>query len=340
MKKRVKHTVLLLLLGMFAAMAVFPAEAKAVSFTAADFVTLSNMNQYEQADAVDSRQVISTGTKDIKTYYLQLNLKQDSWVYFTGSYSFNNHDGAGTDVAIYSNSALTNKKGEFGWGYWRYNHEFADFFNAGTYYVSVSTNQENFEDFIGNVNIMAVAVPVSNIFNVTTKPAANKTSVTVSFNNVLGQYLDYVEYQKGAVGLSNVYDSAYWQNRIYKPDLWSGNEKAVILKPSGETYSFKATANAKYTIMIQTTVGEKRYSKTISVTGIDKTKPVVKGVKNKKTYKKAVKITFSDKGSGIKKATLNGKKIKSGKKVKKKGSYTLKVWDKAGNLKTIKFKLK
>lgn len=73
---------------------------------------------------------------------------------------------------------------------------------------------------------------------------------------------------------------------------------------------------------------------------IDKIKPTVKGVKNKKTYKKSVTIKFSDKQSGIKKAILNGKKIKSGKKVKKNGKYTLKVYDKAGNCATIKFTVK
>lgn len=91
--------------------------------------------------------------------------------------------------------------------------------------------------------------------------------------------------------------------------------------------------------MIETTDG-KRYSKIISVSGLDKTKPVVKGVKNKKTYMKLVKITFSDKESGINKATLNGKKIKNGKKVTKKGSYTLKVYDKAGNVNKMTFKVK
>jgi hypothetical protein len=77
----------------------------------------------------------------------------------------------------------------------------------------------------------------------------------------------------------------------------------------------------------------------VTVSGLDNKKPVIKGVKAGKKYKKAVKITFSDKGSGIKKATLNGKKIKSGKTVKKKGSYTLKVTDKAGNISKVKFKI-
>ena len=73
---------------------------------------------------------------------------------------------------------------------------------------------------------------------------------------------------------------------------------------------------------------------------IDMTKPAVKGVKNGNTYKKNRTVKFSDKGSGIKKATLNNKKINSGKKIAKKGNYTLSVVDKAGNKKTVKFKIK
>lgn len=72
---------------------------------------------------------------------------------------------------------------------------------------------------------------------------------------------------------------------------------------------------------------------------IDTVKPTIKGAANGRTYKTTRTITFSDKGSGIQKATLNGKGIKSGTKITKKGSYTLSVTDKAGNVKTIKFKI-
>lgn len=73
---------------------------------------------------------------------------------------------------------------------------------------------------------------------------------------------------------------------------------------------------------------------------IDKTKPVVTGAKNGKSYKTARTIHFSDKGSGIKKALLNGKAVKTGKKISKKGTYTLDVTDYAGNRKAITFKIK
>lgn len=73
---------------------------------------------------------------------------------------------------------------------------------------------------------------------------------------------------------------------------------------------------------------------------IDMTKPAVSGVKNGKTYKTTRTVRFSDKGSGIKTASLNGRTIKTGKKVSKKGTYTLTVTDKAGNQKTVKFTIK
>lgn len=101
------------------------------------------------------------------------------------------------------------------------------------------------------------------------------------------------------------------------------------------TNRFSTDQDGKYKIMVQSATG---LTKKVTFC-IDKQKPTT-NVKHKKTYKNAVKITFKDKISGIKKATLNGKKIKSGKKVKKNGKYTLKIYDKAGNVKTVKFTIK
>lgn len=71
----------------------------------------------------------------------------------------------------------------------------------------------------------------------------------------------------------------------------------------------------------------------------DTKKPTVSGVKNGKTYKKSVKITYKD-ASGIKSAKINGKRFKSGKIVSKNGSYTVTVTDKAGNTRTVRFKIR
>lgn len=130
-------------------------------------------------------------------------------------------------------------------------------------------------------------------------------------------------------------------NKAYKKDVEvkvSSDVAISSFKVNGVdqmTNSYYAMKNGKYQIDIETVTGKKK-----SITFcIDRKKPTT-NIKNKKTYKKAVKIKLKDNISGIKKATLNGKKIKSGKKVKKNGDYTLKIYDKAGNVKTVKFTIK
>lgn len=91
----------------------------------------------------------------------------------------------------------------------------------------------------------------------------------------------------------------------------------------------------KHTLSATLTNGN---AKTVKVT-YDKTKPTV-NVKAGKTYKKGVKVIYSDKVAGVKSATLNGKTLKSGKKITKKGSYKVVVTDKAGNAKSVKFKVR
>jgi len=100
-------------------------------------------------------------------------------------------------------------------------------------------------------------------------------------------------------------------------------------------YQYTVEKDGKYTLVAKDFAGN---TVTRSFT-IDTKAPTVKGVANYATYKKAKKITFSDK-NGIKSATLNGKKVKSGVTVKKSGKYVLKVTDKAGNKKTVRFSIK
>lgn len=88
---------------------------------------------------------------------------------------------------------------------------------------------------------------------------------------------------------------------------------------------------------------DKAGNSTTATYTVDTTAPSIKGVKVNKTYKKAVTVKFYDK-YGIKKATVNNKKVsakqlKKGYKCSKKGNYTVKVWDNAGNSKTVKFKI-
>lgn len=212
-----------------------------------------------------------------------------------------------------------------------------DFFNKGTYYLTVRTSHENYQTaYEGNINITAAAIPVSKVFAVQQKVSKNKNYVTVTIPNTLQEYVKSVQYCKGSVGIASVNDKKIWKYSL-AGDFYGGRQDTKVLTSSGSTYTFKAVKNGTYTILID---GNGRYSKTIKVTGIDNVKPKVTGVKNKKTYKKTVKIKFSDKGSGIKSAKLNGKKIKSGKKVSKAGKYKLVVIDKAGNKTTITFTMK
>lgn len=298
---------------------------------------LSDASQLESVSAAYTKELILGEPVDL---YFKFTLSEDSWVIFKGNHSLYNHDGVASHVTIYSDSAFSNKKMEYGWGYWEYDNEATAFLTKGTYYGMIHNTHENYQaDFKGNVNVVAGAIPISKVFEVQQKADKNKKSVTVVWSNVLGSYCSDAQYREGEVSLANVNDQKYWKWK-YSFGYTGGDDKVQVLDADGNNnYSFKATKNTSFTIMLQDTE-ENRYSKVIKVTGIDTTKPKVTGVKNGKTYKKAVTIKFSDKQSGIKSATLNNKKIKSGKKVSKAGSYTLVVKDKAGNTTKIKFKIK
>ena len=97
------------------------------------------------------------------------------------------------------------------------------------------------------------------------------------------------------------------------------------------------TKEGKYTLKVVDNLG----NETIKTFIIDKKSPTIKGVTNKKKYRKAVTIKVSDK-YGIKSVKLNKKTLKLSKtyKIKKKGTYTLVVTDKAGNSKKVKFSIK
>lgn len=101
------------------------------------------------------------------------------------------------------------------------------------------------------------------------------------------------------------------------------------------SYYFRRLKEGKHTLAATDKLGN-QYSVTFR---IDKTAPKVTGVKKNKLYKKTVTIKVTDK-NGVKSITLNGKNIKTGKKVSKKGNYTLVAKDVAGNKTTVKFKIK
>ncbi len=274
------------------------------------------------------------------TFYFCFTLDTDAWVYFSGNYSLYSHDGAGTHVDIYSDSAMSTRTGSYGWGYWEHDHEFTGFLGAGTYYAEAVTKQENYQgDFTGNVNITAAAIPAEELFDFDVKVSSDWKSANVSFEDALGSFAKNVQFRKGNVSIKNVYGRKYWKRRLMDDYYSSEPEKAVLLSAGNGRYAFQAAANGCYTVMAEDISGS-RYSSVVKVSGIDDRKPAVSGVKNGKTYKKAVRIRFSDSQSGIKKAELNGKTISSGKKVSAAGAYRLAVYDKAGNVKVIRFYIK
>lgn len=115
----------------------------------------------------------------------------------------------------------------------------------------------------------------------------------------------------------------------------SKKSKAKVSKFGSGTVVYRASKQGTYTIKVTYKNGK---SETIKFT-IDKKKPTV-NVKSGKKYKKGKKVIVKDSLSGIKKVTLNGKKCKTKFKLKKKGKNTICVWDKAGNKRTIKVKVK
>ena len=158
------------------------------------------------------------------------------------------------------------------------------------------------------------------------------------------------------------------KKKSYDKRFWAIFNNKVSIAPSikgiskGTTYLKKATTIYPSTIVTSFTVNNVEqyidtykidkdgiyYIKMININGkktaktliYDKTSPVVTGITNGATYKKNVRIKFYDKTSGIKSAKLNNVSIKSNKLITKKGTYTLKVTDYAGNIKTVKFTIK
>ncbi|WP_197031461.1 Ig-like domain-containing protein [Bacillus sp. UNC438CL73TsuS30] len=87
-------------------------------------------------------------------------------------------------------------------------------------------------------------------------------------------------------------------------------------------------AEGSYTVVVTDAAGNKT---TVKFT-IDKTAPVVSGVKNNVLYNKSVKISFNERA-----ALLDGKSVTSGIVVSKEGKHILVVKDAAGNKTTVTF---
>ena len=168
-----------------------------------------------------------------------------------------------------------------------------------------------------------------------------KKKVTWNLNSYKKGLLLYADCNKKApITISGVKNNnTYKKNVVIKFSSKDGIKSAYLNKKKIKSGN-KVTKDGKYTLTITSKTGLTRKVKFV----VDKTKPSIKGVKNKNTYKKTVTLKFADKTSGLKSVKVNKKKItakkyKSGYKIKKNGKYTVSVVDKAGNTKTISFRI-
>lgn len=139
--------------------------------------------------------------------------------------------------------------------------------------------------------------------------------------------------KKSKVSLSGVKNKGYLTKSKTIKVVTKENIKSITVngkKIKGK--SIKVTKEGKYNIVVKTNIGTTKFSFTY-----DKTKPTA-NIKAK-TYTKPVKIKVKDKLSGVKSIKLNNKTVKNNYTVRDNGKYTLKITDKAGNSKVIKFKL-
>ena len=154
-----------------------------------------------------------------------------------------------------------------------------------------------------------------------------------------GWYDDWGQHHYNQTYYYNYFEET---NSLSDKECYNGITFSIFVKDKNSDPIIKPSGTTKDVLEAEANGGT--YDSSKSVKKKDTKKPTVKGVKNNKTYKKSVKFKVSD-ASGIKKVTLNKKKIKiskakKGYTVKKNGKYSLKVWDKAGNVRTVKFKIK
>lgn len=111
--------------------------------------------------------------------------------------------------------------------------------------------------------------------------------------------------------------------------------KSIKLNGKSVKNNSKVTKDGKYTLIIEDNVGNRNTIKF----KIDKVKPTI-NIKNNSVIKGKIKIKAKDSLTGIKYIKLDNKKIKNGAIISKKGKHTLKIYDKSGNIRTIKFRIK
>ncbi len=266
----------LLLAGLlwliFTIVALFIYEPKAATVSAQGFeqITVQAVND---ADSINSLSPVYTTSVTLgknanlskeDNRYLTFNLSTDSWVYFTGNYSYESVKGTGTDIWVYSDAGMTKKVLECGIGMWRFDNEAYNFLKKGTYYIRLRTTLENYDEVTSTMNILAESIPVSKLINIKKKVKSGKTVVT--FKNALGSYAKAAQYQKGKVKPKYNNSKKHWKYYIHSANIWTRNpKKANLLKDKGNRkYTFTVKNTGKYTVLIEDLEGN-RYSKTFKI---------------------------------------------------------------------------
>lgn len=321
-------SVVLLLGTLFGSLSSNTAEAAGINFQQISITELDSLENFDQKVAlswsIDWNLNEDNGISS-STRYAKFTLKKKSIVRIKSSTEDKKSFASKECLALYGNESMgtaivTNDIGYDEGDDWL-------LLDAGTYYLKCSSTLYMSGSSNHRTKVSIGAVAQSKAVEVTQSVNSKKKTVKIRLKQHIASSTDS-------------YRIAWAEGKVYDADSSS-------FKPLKTNAILSRNKNGWITICIKVNSSvafnqELNYLVRIKVSGIDKTAPTVTGVKNGRTYKKAVTIRFKDNkgGSGIKSATLNGKKIKSGKKIKKAGTYTLKVTDKAGNRRTVKFKIK
>ena len=332
--KKICTAILFLFMGLF----IFPNAASAATTIEEGKVTVvSNVDEIASKAVLTYETTMHLEKKETKSSYFKFTITKDSYVVIDSSFEEANVGSFPIlSFVLYANEAMTKKAGTLNSSGASNTSEMI--LQKGTYYVAINEKAQSFP-CDSTFRFSVSAVPLTKLLSASVKVNATKTAATITVSEGLASTLRTIQYRSGAVASNQSNKSTYWNTMTLK-NLESKNKDAIKLKAGVKKFTVKK--NGTYTIRIDNNYDNNyvSYSIQVKVTGIDTKAPTVTGVANKKTYKKAVTIKFKDTGSGIKTAKLNGTTIRSGKKISKKGSYKLVVTDKAGNKKTITFKIK
>ncbi|MDE7424464.1 MAG: hypothetical protein K2N51_12390 [Lachnospiraceae bacterium] len=308
---------------------------EATIYEQASVVSIDNLDEYNTKASISwSCELMFPEDREKEVSdYASFTLEKDSIVKMGVKYTdIGSNPSTSPDVIIYSNEARTVKKLEF--SFYNSGDSKTVYLPAGTYYIEAKDKRLLNPGV--KIDISICALSANKALSAVSNQDRNKSQATVTVTQALGEDLENIQYVYGAYGEKDNTNKNIWKTPLYKG---SNSYYKHIATEVASGNAFTVKKNGTYTIRVITKDGA-AYSIQHKIKGLDNTAPQITGVKNGKTYKKAVTIRFSDKGSGIKSAKLNGKTITSGKKVSKKGKYTLKVTDKANNTKTVKFIIK